>query len=177
MANLANSKWCVNPEKWLKPWHMGTHLKVLCESYPMNTNMIGFKWFSKILCHCALDESSLSIRRVKRYCLFFWAATGFNGLTLMLLVAILAFTKCSPKKLKNDWNPGIWVLIWEYLVRAIQWIPIWQGLNIFQKSLCPWALYEISLSIGRFKPAPTWLGLKDMSKIVCSFGLLQASLG
>ena len=39
------------------------------------------------------------------------------------------------KKLKNDWNPGIWVLTWEYSVRAIQWIPTWQGLDVFQKSL------------------------------------------
>ena len=29
------------------------------------TNMTGFGWFSKILCPCALDESSLSIGRVK----------------------------------------------------------------------------------------------------------------
>ena len=35
------------PEKWLKPWHMGTHLRQLRESYPMDTNMIGFRWFSK----------------------------------------------------------------------------------------------------------------------------------
>ena len=34
--------------KWLKPWHMGTHIRVLSESYPMNTNMTGFRWFSKI---------------------------------------------------------------------------------------------------------------------------------
>ena len=27
---------------------MGTHLRVLSESYPMNTNMIGFRWFSRI---------------------------------------------------------------------------------------------------------------------------------
>ena len=33
-------------EKWLKPWHMGTHLRVLSESYPINTNMTGFRWFS-----------------------------------------------------------------------------------------------------------------------------------
>ena len=26
---------------------MGTHLKVLGESNPMNTNMTGFSWFSK----------------------------------------------------------------------------------------------------------------------------------
>ena len=47
VADLANTKWCKNPEKWLKLWHMGTHLKALSESYPMNTNMIGFKCFSK----------------------------------------------------------------------------------------------------------------------------------
>ena len=27
---------------------MGTHLRVLSESYPMSTNMTGFEWFSKI---------------------------------------------------------------------------------------------------------------------------------
>ena len=26
-------------EKCLKPWHVGTHLRVLSKSYPMNTNM------------------------------------------------------------------------------------------------------------------------------------------
>ena len=30
--------------------HMGTHLKVLNKSYPMNTNMTGFRWFSKRFC-------------------------------------------------------------------------------------------------------------------------------
>ena len=37
---FANTEWCKRPEKWPKPWHMGTH--------PMNTNMTGFRWFSKI---------------------------------------------------------------------------------------------------------------------------------
>ena len=36
--------------KWLKPWQMGTHLRVLSESYPINTNMTGFGWFSEIFC-------------------------------------------------------------------------------------------------------------------------------
>ena len=27
---------------------MGTQLRVLIESYPMNTNITGFRWFSKI---------------------------------------------------------------------------------------------------------------------------------
>ena len=45
---------CKNPED---DWHMGTHMRVLGESYPMNTNM---RWFSK-------NESGLSIGRVKSY--------------------------------------------------------------------------------------------------------------
>ena len=36
-------------EKLLKPWHMGTHLRVLSQSYLMNNNMTGFRWFSKIV--------------------------------------------------------------------------------------------------------------------------------
>ena len=31
-----------------KDWHKGAHLRVLSKSHPMNTNMTGFKWFSKI---------------------------------------------------------------------------------------------------------------------------------
>ena len=37
---------------------MGTHLTALSKSFPMNTYMTGFKWFSKVF---ASDESSLSI--------------------------------------------------------------------------------------------------------------------
>ena len=44
---------------------MGTHLRVLSESFPMNTNITWFRWFSKMLHPCALGESSLSIGRVK----------------------------------------------------------------------------------------------------------------
>ena len=66
VANLANTKWCEKYEKWPKPWHMGTHLRVLDESFSMNINMTGIQWFSKILASCALDESSLSSGRVKK---------------------------------------------------------------------------------------------------------------
>ena len=63
MANVANTE---KNEKWLKPWHMGTHLGVLSESYPMNTNMSGYIVdFQQSLHPCTLDESSLSIGRVK----------------------------------------------------------------------------------------------------------------
>ena len=57
------------------------------------------------------------------------------------------------KKLKIYWNLGIGVLIWGYSARAFQWLPTWQGLDDFQKSLLTCALDESSLSIGRFKQA------------------------
>ena len=66
----------------------------------------------------------------------------------MQLVANFANTKWY-KKLKNDGNPCTWVLIWESLVRTIQWTTIWQGLYYFQKSLHPCTLDESSLSVGR----------------------------
>ena len=43
---------------------MGTHLRVLSESYPMNTNMTGFIWYIKSLHMFALDKSRLSIKKV-----------------------------------------------------------------------------------------------------------------
>ena len=46
--NLAITKQWEKPEEWLKLWHMGTHLRVLSKRYPMNTNMTGCRWFSKI---------------------------------------------------------------------------------------------------------------------------------
>ena len=36
-------------QKHLKPEHIGTNLRVLSKSFPMNTNMIGVKGFSKII--------------------------------------------------------------------------------------------------------------------------------
>ena len=55
------------------------------------------------------------------------------------------------KNIKNDQNPGKWVLIWQYSTRAFQWIPTWQGLDGFQNFLDPRALDKSSLSIGRVK--------------------------
>ena len=49
VANLANTKWCKTPVKWLKPWHMGAHLRVPSKSYPMNTNMTEIRWLKKIV--------------------------------------------------------------------------------------------------------------------------------
>ena len=71
-----------------------------------------------------------------------------RALTHMLLAANSANRKWC-KNPENDRNPAKWVLIWEYSARAIKWIPRWQGLDDFQKSLHPCALDESSLSIGR----------------------------
>ena len=49
VANFANTKSCKKAKKWLKPWHMDTHLRILSESYPMNTGMTrqGLEGFPK----------------------------------------------------------------------------------------------------------------------------------
>ena len=44
---------------------MGTHLRVLGEIFPMNMNMTGFGWFSKVFAFSTMDECSLSMERVK----------------------------------------------------------------------------------------------------------------
>ena len=48
VPNLANTKWYKKIEKWLKHRHMGTDLNDLGRSFPMNTNMTGFRWFSHV---------------------------------------------------------------------------------------------------------------------------------
>ena len=66
VTNLANTKRCKETGEGLNTWHMGTYLKLLSESYPLNTNKAGFRWFLKKSLHpCALNKSSLSIGRVQ----------------------------------------------------------------------------------------------------------------
>ena len=59
------------------------------------------------------------------------------------------------KKLRNDWNPGTWVLSTTHTLvfwtRAFQWIPKWQDLDGFQNMSCSCASDETSLSIKRVK--------------------------
>ena len=67
IKGLANTKLCKEHEKSLKPWHMGTHLKVHGECYPMITNMTGFKWVSKCCILVLWTKVALAcIGRVKR---------------------------------------------------------------------------------------------------------------
>ena len=50
--------------KWLKSWHMCTHLRVLSERYPMNTNMTGFRWFSTTKVVSTLEGLNLPMLRL-----------------------------------------------------------------------------------------------------------------
>ena len=45
LANMNDAKIWKND---LKPWQIGTHPKVLGDSYPMSTNTTGLRSFSKI---------------------------------------------------------------------------------------------------------------------------------
>ena len=81
-------------------------------------------------------------------------------LTLTISSWLIWPTQNDAKNLKNDWNPGSWVLIWEHSARAIQWIPTWQGLDVFLKSLHSCALDESSPSIRRVKPIHHQIGLR-----------------
>ena len=56
-------EWC---EKCRKPWQMGTRMIGLSKSFPMKTNMAGFKRFSKMSTFFTFAKSILSIERVNR---------------------------------------------------------------------------------------------------------------
>ena len=53
-------------KSWKITETLGTHMRVLGESYLVNTNMTGFKWFTKIFALlCFWGKYKLSIGRVK----------------------------------------------------------------------------------------------------------------
>ena len=108
VANLANSKWGKKNEKWLKPWRIGTHLRALSESYPMNTNMSGFRWFSKIAVSLCFGQSSLSIGLDNYYCNFISCWIDIHPLYFWLNL-----NKITSKSL---------ILCFEYVCRCVVWI-------------------------------------------------------
>ena len=61
VANLANTKCSKKLEKIIKPWHIGTHMRVLSESFPMDTIMTGVRWFLEnfVFVHWAKEASAL----------------------------------------------------------------------------------------------------------------------
>ena len=64
VANLAIQNDVKTPLKRPKPLQIGTHLRVLGESFPMNTNMTRFIYIQKYMPSYTLDNSSLNIKRV-----------------------------------------------------------------------------------------------------------------
>ena len=67
VADFDKYKMMQKHAKRLKPWHIGTHLRVLSDSFALNTNMTGFRMFLKNRCPCAFIEVSHSIRKVKMW--------------------------------------------------------------------------------------------------------------
>ena len=91
-----------------------------------------------------------------KWCLFFgkyFLKTSCFWLLLICCCWLIWPLENDAKILKNT---GTWILICEYLLRAIQWIPIWQGLDGFYESLRPCALDKITLSIGRVNDHFRW---------------------
>ena len=55
--------------------------------------------------------------------------------------------KMVQKPEKNYRNRATWVLIWEYSERAFQWIPTYQGIDVFQKYSRPCALVKVASAL------------------------------
>ena len=94
--------------KILKSGHMGTHMRVLSRTYPMNTNMTGFRWFSKIFAFFSLSReihnldlqphryctlaSTASAPRVTRCSLgLYWSRGMICAVSIIILIIILSF--------------------------------------------------------------------------------------
>ena len=131
VSNLANTKWCKKPEKWLKPWHLGSHMRVLEESYPINTKMTGFK----ILCF-----------------LVHWTkvASAMEGLTPLMLRLLLS--KAQGRKV--FWKPfkpchvGIhWIALAEYFQMSTH-MP---GFQSFFQVFAPFCIGQLASSSIRVK--------------------------
>ena len=66
VANFANTKWCKATGKRLKHWYNATHLRVLSQrAFKWIPTWQGLDGYQQALHACPLEESSLSIGRVK----------------------------------------------------------------------------------------------------------------
>ena len=96
---------------------MGTHLRVVSKSYPINTNMTVFKWFSKNLCilvfwmKVALPLDGLTsrfvVREYRKIGLFFFRfMRGHIRVTAPSSVRSLTVTRRSPQGTASRAIPG-----------------------------------------------------------------------
>ena len=69
VANLAITKRKKNFKKY---WHMGTYLRVLSESFPMNINMTGLKWFSNIFFLVLWTKIDLALEGLNTFLTVHW---------------------------------------------------------------------------------------------------------
>ena len=81
--------------KWLKPWHMGTHLRTLGETFLMNTNMTGFRWFLKIFASLCFGGKKalegLTMLEKEIWCKAFEWQAHFNSHKENVLIYIFHF--------------------------------------------------------------------------------------
>ena len=97
---------------------MGTHLRELSESFPMNTNMTGFRCFSNIFASLCLDERSLSIGRVKNDLSYFLYVTETKTLSQIFhktfcalqYYEILTFMSHSKVDTKNEGKVFVYLM-------------------------------------------------------------------
>ena len=87
-----------------------------------------------------LDISSYQESHQEKANLWSECLSNVRRLTLIMQVANLRPIQNDAKNLKIFWNPGTWVLIWQFSATAIQSLPTWQGRYGIQKatfaSLC-----------------------------------------
>ena len=130
--------------------------------YPQT--LVSCTWWPLLLSSCSRQQRFCQTAHHQTS----WKVTD-NIVTYSIFVLPLWGNTKWCKKLKNDWNPGNWVLIWECSARAFQWIPIQHGLDGFQKTFLPCALDESSLSIGRVNPfhaETTFVHSRKMQKVL-----------
>ena len=116
VATLVFTNVCENPEKWLKPWHMGTHLRVLSKGFPMNTNLTGFRWFSTIFASlCFGRKQPQHWKSLKRHYLknhfhplIIWLSSceGVTFITISVSLFVYARVNWSSCQFSLHWNWG-----------------------------------------------------------------------
>ena len=131
VAYVAITKWCKNPEKWQKTWQIGTHLRELSKSFPVNTNMAGFKWFSKKLCVFVLWTK---------------VASALEGFALLLLRFLSSNSQKKQKKILT-----MLVFIGKLLLSSIRSVPICHGFGHFSAFCHHFVLTKLATSSERAK--------------------------
>ena len=84
VANLANTKWCTAPEKLLKTWHIGTHLRVL-------TDALSMEWFK---CKPKIWHPNFMTNLRRRLTIYVYVLSYVTFLRDYIYVYVFATYKC-----------------------------------------------------------------------------------